>query len=362
MANFNCDPETSALILAAIWQRKPLIFALKNQEKPDTVLDTLLNFVPEYRQKIFCGVISKKIFFVDKSAKILETQDLDSLIETIQTCYQEDGIYSPPIQFIFSAASTADFTRVLAPLNHGWIATTYLPVTEIMAIFEKFQPYHQTISENVDVVFVTGKASETALENKLVQRFGDKSNSVARFMIQMKMSEVKFICKAFLDEIEKGNRINQVLAEAQFGIDSLTFNRALMLLKHEYYAEVKPYVETVRDAASVLLGKLIKLNGLQAVLAVRGQTPVAFAKKQTTSEFSAEMLLPYVRLLENSQRQSIFGADALFMVKCNEIQNQYICVKDFILEGETLCLAFSLDVNVQIAMVISQIEKMISDH
>lgn len=362
MTTYNLAPELSASILAAIWQREPLVFVLKNKEKLDAVLENLLNFVPEYRQKIFCGVISKKIFYIDKSAKMLETQDLDSLVDTIQTCYQEDGIYSPPIQFIFSGATSADFTRVLAPLNHGWIATTYLPVAEILTIFDKFQPCHQTLSENVSVIFVTGKPAEMALENKLVERFGHKSSSVARFMIQMKMSEVKFICKAFLDEIEKGNRINQVLAETQFGIDSYTFNRALMLLKHEYYAEVKPYVETVWDAAEMLLGKLIKLNGLQTVLAVQAQTPVAFAKKQTTSGFSAEMLMPYVRLLENSQRQSIFGADALFMVKCSDMQNQYICVKNFSLAGEALCLAFALDVNVQIAMLISQIEELIIDH
>jgi hypothetical protein len=359
MQKFNYDPETSAAILAAIWQRQPLVFVLGNSEKLDPVLENILNFVPEFRQKILCGVLSKKIFYVDKSAKKLDTTDLDSLIETIQTCYQEDGIYSPPIQLIFSAAKISDFKQVLAPLNHGWIATTYLTTAEVTDIFQNSNPTCVPFSEDVTAIFVTGKPTDTILENKLVQKISHKALSVARFMVQMKMSEVKFVCKAFLDEIEKGNKINQVLAEEQFGIDSLTFSRVLMLLKLEYYADVTPYIESVWEPAAGWLGNLIKLNGLLTVLAMKDKKIVAFERKQTTSEFSPEMLIPYVRLLENSTDKSIWGNDGLFIVKNATTKNRDICVKAFTFENTQIFLAFVLDANIQIAMIISQIERII---
>ena len=128
-------------------------------------------------------------------------QDSDSLIETNQTCYQVGGIYSPPIQLLCSGAKASDFERVLSPLNHGWLATTALPTEEIMIIFAKSSPFLLKFSEDVDLIFIGGKPSDISLERKLVQRFASKTMSVVRFMLQMKMSEVKFACKAFLDEI-----------------------------------------------------------------------------------------------------------------------------------------------------------------
>lgn len=361
METFNYEKEISASILAAIWQRRPLIFVVNNPEIQDRVLENLLNFVPEYRQKILCGTLSKKIFYEDKSAKKLDNQDMDSLIETIQTCYQEDGIYSPPIQLLFSAAKRSDFENVLAPLNHGWLATTDLPIEALMAIFTKFNPSRIHFSDDVDIIFVTGKPSDKTLERKLVQRFSSKTMSVVRFMLQMKMSEVKFVCKAFLDEIEKGHKLNQVIAEEQFGIDSATFNRALMLLQLDYYADVKPYVEFVWKPAAELLTKLIQLNGLLAVLAIKKNKIVAFEKKQNMVDISSEMLVPYINLLENSNNKSIWGNDGLFIAKNATTQNEYLCVKAFPFENEQIYLAFVLDNNVQIAMIISQVERIIQE-
>lgn len=348
-----------ATVFAAIWQRTPVILALKKEINNDSILETLFNFIPEYRLPIICGQISKKVYFEQKNAKKLSTDDLDSLVDTLQACYKEDGILSLPIQMIYLNAGKKDFQKVLLNLNHGWIAITYLKISDITAIFNSADLSPVQLEDNVTALFPKGKPTETFLEKSVLQQCENTNSTVKRFILQMKMSEVKFLSKALLDEIEKGNHINQVEVEELFGINEAIFKRTLDILKNESHVDPIPYIHFAITSVSNFLKQILNINGVIAAVAGKDDNLLAIEKKKQGIPVSIEIITPFVNILKKSKRQEFWGDDLSLIIKSQDNRKLLFCYKYFPPVNDYICFAFFLDAELKISLMMSEMEKIL---
>ncbi len=348
-----------ATVFAAIWQRTPVILALKNEVDNDSILDTLFNFIPEYRQPIICGQISKKIFFEQKNAKKLSTNDLDSLIETLHACYKEDGISSLPIQTIYLNAGKQDFQRALLNLKHGWIAVTYLPMADIAAIFKTTDLSPVLLQDNAMALFPVGRPADNLLEKSVLLQCENTNSTVKRFILQMKISEVKFLSKALLDEIEKRNKINQVEIEELFGINEAIFKRTLDILKNEFHVDPTPYIHFATKSVSDFLKQILKINGVIAAVAGKDENLLAIEKKKQVLPVPTEIMAPFVELLKKSKKQEFWGDDLSLVIKSQDNSKLLFCYKYFPPEKDYIGFAFFLDAELKISLMMSEMEKIL---
>jgi len=356
---FKLHIDDVATVFAAIWQRTPVILALKNEVNNDSILDTLFNFIPEYRQPIICGQISKKVFFEQKNAKKLSTDDLDSLIETLHACYTEDGILSLPIQTIYLNAKKQDFQRALLNLKHGWIAVTYLPMSDIAAIFKTTDLSPVLLQDNAMALFPMGKPVDNLLEKSVLQQCENTNSTVKRFILQMKISEVRFLSKALLDDIEKGNKINQVEVEDLFGINEAIFKRTLGILKNEFHVDPTPYIHFTTKSVSDFLKQILKINGVIAAVAGKDDNLLAIEKKKQVLPVSTEIMAPFMNLLKKSKKQEFWGDDLSLVIKSQDNSKLLFCYKYFPPEKEYIGFAFFLDAELKISLMMSEIEKLL---
>lgn len=348
-----------ATVFAAIWQRKPVILALKKEVNNDSILDTLFNFIPEYRQPIICGQISKKTFFEQKNAKKLSTDDLDSLIDTLHACYNEDGILSLPIQTIYLDAEKKDFERALLNLKYGWIAVTYLKASDITTIFDMADLSPVLLQDNAMALFPMGKPIDNSIEKSVLQQCENTNSTVKRFILQMKMSEVKFLSKALLDEVEKGNRINQVEVEELFGINEAIFHRTLDILRSESHVDPIPYIHFSVRSVSNFLKQIMNINGVIAAVAGRNNNLLAIEKKKQGLPISIELITPFVDVLKKSKNQGFWGDDLSLVIKSQDNRKILFCYKYFPPENEHIGFAFFLDAELKISLMMSEMEKIL---
>ncbi len=342
---------------SAIWQRQPIIFVLKDQTAHEEFLKMIFILIPECRQLITCGAIPKTLFYEYKTAKKLSTEDLDSLFETLDTCYQEDGTSSLPIQLVYPNARVADFRKVLLKLKHGWITTTFLSVPEVLKILKKPDCFQIQLDAETTILLPAGPPGNMEIEEQVLRKCLNKTSGVIRFMLQMKMSKIRFIGKAFLDEMEKGSRISQVAAQQQFEIDELNFNKVLELLRTEHFVTVNCYIDFISPPISRLLKQIIQLNGVLAVLAMEAGKPVAFEKKHSERLINFELFTPYLHLLQEAQGQPYWGQNLALIIKIQDDIKLLFYHKFLTRINSDIQLAFYLDANAQIAVVQSEIDK-----
>lgn len=353
------DIEILASLFGAIWQRNPIIFVLNSKEDEESVLETLFNFVPMYRQLIVCGELSKKFFFEQKPAKYLNISDHEILLETLETCYKEDGLLSPPIQLLYIDAKKVDFEKVLRSMSQGWIALTFEKVSELSKLFNNKSLKKVALNKNVSVLFVDGLPADTALEKQILQKCVNKASTVFRYIMQMRLYEVHFICRAFLDEIEKGQYINQIEAEEQFEIDYFTFLRAIDVLEREYHVKPQSYIEFTSTSITELLKKFIRIDGVLAAVAVKNGKIIAMEKIKNILPNTSNLFVPFVDLFEQSNQQGFWGTEQLLIIKMREDVKLLFCSKYLPLEEEQIQFSFLLDAKVQITLMMSEMERII---
>ena len=355
------DVENTAAIFAAIWQRKPIIFIVKNNGNSDSIFETIFNFVPDYRQLIICGHISKKIFYEYKSAKKINGDDSGSLLETLHSCYKEDGTLSPPIQLFYSEAQGKDFVNVLSQINYGWIATTTMNKNQVVESLNT-STLHEIEFDEVFVLFPEGRPDDMALEKQVILKTKYRVPTVAKFILQRKMSEVNFVCRTFLNEIEKGQIINQVEAEEQFDIDSLTFNRALKLLKAEYHITPNAYIQFASQVVSKFLERFVKINGVIAAMAGKKDKIIALKKIEKSIPITSDLFLPFVNMLELTKDQPVWGEDISLTIKLKNKLKLIYCYKMFPPEKEYIGFAFLLEPSIQLALFMSEMENIFKEY
>jgi len=355
------DIETSAALFNAIWKRKPIIFILKNKERLEYVLETLFSFIPMYRQLIICGLLSKKYYYEKKPAKNLPTNDLNTVIETLEACFKEDGIISSPIQLIYLDALKEDFQKVLRNIEYGWVATTFLEESLVKSLFSLSNPVPIALSQDVTVLMLEPGTDrdDMTLEKQIIRRCLNKTTTVTRFMLQMKMSEVNFICMAFLDQIEKGLAINQVEAEEQFEIDTQMFLRVLDILKTEFHIEPEQYIEYISEPISRFLKQVIRFQGVNAVIVIKNGKIVGLEKRHYIFPYTTGIFTPFINLLEQSKKDEFWGDEISLIINMQNDLKLLFCSKFFPAENDYIYIAAFLEPKVQIALFMSEMEDII---
>lgn len=357
----NSNVEIFTTIFAAIWQRKPIIFASQSNNENFSLLETLFTFFPEHRQLIIVGETSNRVFYRFRTAKHIDSSDIKSRNESILNCFGEDGISSPPIQLLYINANNEDFLHTLHGLKFGWIATTSESSASIFECFEK-QNCIKIKLKDVEIIFPFGCPEKMSLERKVSHKCLNRSFSVRQFIVQMKMSEVRFVCKAILQEIEKGNHINQAQTEEQFSIERLTFEQAIRLLQVENHINPIPYVQMASEAVTRLLHEIHQFNGVTAAAAIKNKTIIALEKKKNDPTLSSDLFVPIADFLQEPSNFDLLGENLSLILKLENDYKLYYTCRYFSPEQDEICLAFFLDASQQLAVLNEKIDDLLKHY
>ncbi|MBN1348750.1 hypothetical protein JXJ21_05010 [candidate division KSB1 bacterium] len=345
-----------AKVLAAVWQRKPLIIALKRDEDGNPLLKKILRIIPEYRQLIVLGNIPKRFFYQSSTAKFIENESLSERADIVYDCYSEDGIGGAPLHVLGLDIQAEEFCSIFSKLKYGWLATTSLTPPQIASIFQ-IDIHHRIDVDHFSVIFPHGMPTDISLEQQILEKCIDKIPRVAAFIIQMKMSEARFIAKAFRAEIEKGQKINQAEAEEQFDIDAITFKRVIELLEAEFHINPMPYIESTSPAVTSMLKQLLRLNGVFAGVALDAQKTIGYERKQDSAPVLLKMLIPFIKSLQEFGDTGIWGERLSMVVNMNQNKRLFFSKEWYAPINQHLYFAFFLDSKLQITILMSELEK-----
>jgi len=331
--------------ISSLWQRIPFIISCADTARRNDLLLKLADFIPEYRQIIVSGNVSRAFEFSQKKPRKLDSTDLATLRESLSSSFEEERAGSRPIQLIYFDASEDSFTNVLANLPHGWFATTALGYEDLLPLIEIVD------LESIDdctIIFIKPNEN-TEMEEQLFDKSAQRSLEIASFIFQLKMSEINLIGNAILKEIENGKNMTQVEIKELFDIDELTLQRVLYLLQVESKMDVQPYVIFTPREVQAQLQRFVGLNGIVLAGALQNDRLIGLVKDKNIQFSVSNLFHSIVSYFNQVRAQYNFGTNCQLIVELKDTK------KVLFLTNHAYNYAFLIDTSKNINILTEEI-------
>jgi hypothetical protein len=252
-----------AWLLAAIWARQPIIIQFAPGVAKAPVIQKIMRFIPKYRKLILHGNVPKSILLDSSHPKLLESDDLEQLKESLLISFEEEkNSSSQPIQLVSIDDSEDFFSEICKFLKQGWLAFSSLSVEVLQSIFqtEKFRSF--SLNEECSIIFLTELPRRIPIESELIKTFLARSEVTANFHLQKKFAEIRYAAEALVLEIEHGKIFHQVEVQELFDMDSQNFEKCLNIIATEFHLTIDRYISRTANRTKHLLQKITRLEGV----------------------------------------------------------------------------------------------------
>jgi hypothetical protein len=262
-------------LLASIWHRNRLAVRCEDTATAAELVAALIEYVPPYRQLVFCGVVPKTLRFVP-DVKIIDLQDLAGLRDSLLGAIAEEGMGGSPLQIVYFGADREVFESLLAFLDRGWVATTAL---EDIPIDGGAGAGRREIQRSAaSIVLLDPVPDNTFLEERIFEDTAHRSASLRKFLIRMKQSEVRLAFDAIQGEIETGNRYHRAFFKETLKLRERTLQKAFEIGLRERRLDLSSYVEDTPPPITRLLKKLTSLEGLLMAVVLDKNTLIGIGR------------------------------------------------------------------------------------
>ena len=345
MAGLLDESHIAKYVLSCLWLRIPFIIAEEDKETCNSLAFQLLEFVPEYRQLIACGSVPRSVEFSMRKPKILDTKDINFLKESLFSSFEEEKMGARPIQLIHFQSPPEIFTSLLSQLERGWFATTDLGPSDISSIIE----VQHTEKIDTNTILFLKPSPDFILEEMLLEKVRSRPAEVARFIFQLKMSEINLIGNAILKEIESGVILSQVEIQELFEIDELTFHRTIDLLLSESKTDVRAYILMTPKNIQNKLDKMIELDGIYLCGAIENEKLVGLSKARALKISPSKLFTALAKIFAEARGNYNFGESATFAIelKCGK--------KILLVSWDSLIYCFFTDARVNTDLLLDKI-------
>jgi len=262
-------------LLASIWHRNRLAVRSADESEAAELVAALLEYVPPYRQLVFCGSVPKTLRFVP-DVKTIDLQDLAGLRDSLLAAIAEEGMGTSPLQIVYFGADREVFESLLAFLDRGWMATTALDDIPIGGGAEAGRK--EIRRSAASIVLLDPVPDNTFLEERIFEDTFQRSASLRKFLIRMKQSEVHLAFDAIQGEIETGNRYHRAFFKETLKLRERTLQKVFEIGLRERRLDLTSYVEDTPPPITRLLKKLTSLEGLLMAVVLDKETLIGVGR------------------------------------------------------------------------------------
>jgi len=267
-------------ILASIWSREPIIISSPSNEALEDFLTDLFHFFPQYRQTVACGELPKKIYNLRSRLKLIEEIDCVILKETIITAFQEEeNCPGVPLQLLCFNVDSNVFATVLIHLNRGWLATTRLPPPALKLFFHEMS-FEVIKFNSCSIIFLKGHHQRVPIEANLIKSYLMRSELAASYLIQKKMSDIRYAAEVLINEIEQGKKFYQAEIQEIFKLTAWDFEKCLDIMQAEFYLDSRRYVRHTPNKIKQIHKELMRLNGILYVCSFYGNKLIGLTRSK----------------------------------------------------------------------------------
>lgn len=360
MENLYQNIYLSSKLLNAIWLRKPVIICTKDGEKINNYIDTVLSFIPDYRQWIVFGSVPKRFIYQKSNIKILELRDNQLIAQSLLSSFEEEGISTAPIQLISFETDEELFGQVLNQLDHGWIALTSLDTDKIINLF----PSKISLSHHQDFVkifFLNNLSENDVIDQQLIKTTSTRPESVARLLLQKKMSEIWYIGQALIKEIEQGKTISQTEIEELYHIDTHSFHKSIEVLESETRLAISKYITFTPKVISSILTSINKLNGVFTSMGLSQNRLIGIKKKEPFPVNESQFFLPFYVLLSKLETDYQFGKNINLSFEFTTNKQLLFLKTDRVADFDDMVFAFIVESGINIPLLLYEVENILKE-